>query len=112
VSPPPSPDLDHQTAINWLLGTLTLVLGWLAGHLWTEVAVLRKASADAAAAFVPRVEMHKYLDDLRLEMQRDIDNWKETALGMHEDNKKRFDRLDDAIIRLYDHIGGKGNKRP
>lgn len=98
------PEVENQTIINWLMAAVTALVGGIASRLWTRVEVLQKVSNDAAASYVPRVEMQKYLDDLRLEMQRDIDKWAETALRMHTDNLKRFDRLDDAIIRVANRL--------
>lgn len=96
--------MDHQTLFNWLLGCLTALVGAISSRLWTSLEVLRKAHADAALLYVPRVEMQKHMDDLRVEMQRDIDRWVETALRMHGENLGRFDKIDLAVIRIADQL--------
>lgn len=118
---------QFQIVLNWSLGTLTVLLGWLSARLWSAVDALRKAHTDtqvaAAAAFVPRAEMQKHLDDLRVEVRMDLEAQMEAFLRLHAENLMNFGRVDTAFakvdkslerlhVRLDDVITSNGRREP
>lgn len=113
---------------------LTGILGWLGTSIFGRVSNLEKGLGDTretaailqtqlvsaaaaagaaqtqaasqAAAFVPRAELHGYMDDLRAEWQRDLESTMRQMSNMHGDNKLQFERIYKAIERLHDRLDG------
>lgn len=111
---------QFQVLLNWCLGALTVLLGWVSGRLWAAVDALRKAHTDsqvaAAAAFVPRVEMQKHLDDIRNEVRLDMGAQMEAFLRLHAENVGNFNKVDKSLERLQERldviIASNGRREP
>lgn len=101
------PDFDHQSLFNWVVGILMALLTWVAGMFWGELKTLRTA----ASSYVPRAEMQKHLDDMRAEVQRDIDQATQNMLRMHGENLGRFDKIDDSMVRLHERLDNSGPRK-
>lgn len=123
------PDDGVQTLLNWVLGgtttTLLAIVGWLGSRLHIKVDAVEKAQTAAreiaaaaaiqaaadAAKFVPRMEMQKYLDDLRSEWQRDLDSAIAQMMRMHQENTRRFDKLDQGQERMHERLNEGPHRR-
>jgi hypothetical protein len=108
------PEFEGQGVIDLALGALVGIISWLGSRLWGKVDTMQEVQANHAKSFVERHEMQKHLDDLRVEVQRDIDTAAATAMRMHAENLSRFDKIDSSMNRLHDRIDGatrRGNEQ-
>ena len=84
--------MDWQNVINIGIGSLLAVGGWFARQLWDSVKELKSDIADlrlhVSETYVKKSEMET------LEAQMD----------------KRFDRVEQMIVKLYDKIDQKVDK--
>ena len=84
--------MDWQIIINIGAGSLLTIGGWFARQLWDSVKELKKEIADlrlhVSETYVKKSEMET------LEAQMD----------------KRFDRVEQMIVKLYDKIDQKVDK--
>lgn len=77
--------MESQTLINWSFGVAAAILGWIGRTLWDAVASLR-------------TDLHALETELPKTYAAKIDL------------EARFDRIDEALRRLYDKLDGKADK--
>jgi len=84
--------MDWQNIINLVGGAALAVVGWFARQLWDSVKELK---AD--------------IGDLRLHMSETYVKKSEMET-LKSEMDKRFDRVEQMIVKLYDKIDGKVDK--
>lgn len=101
------PTPEPQTFFNWALGALGSLLLFLVNMYRTKIEMLEKMSS----SYVSRVELQKHIDDMRIEMERNIERLHDDRLRMHTENLNRFDRIDDAVVRLHERMNDGPRQR-
>ena len=84
--------MDWQNLINIGGGTALAVAGWFARQLWDSVKELKADIGDLRLHMSETYVKKSELDTLKSEMD------------------KRFDRVEQMIVKLYDKIDGKVDK--
>jgi hypothetical protein len=112
IPPELQPNSDGNLALlNWLFGIVTVLVGWVSARLWSGLEAVRTMQAAAAASFVPRAEMQKHMDDLRDEVNKDIEQALQMFYRMHGENRERFTSIDNSLVRLHDRLNGGSRSR-
>lgn len=66
--------METQVFLNFLLGTISAVLGWFARELWTAVQVLKedvyKLREEIAKDYMPKDEFQSFKDELFFALRR------------------------------------------
>jgi hypothetical protein len=75
-----------------------------AGEMAVALQAAKATIAAAAATYVPRMEMQKYLDDLRSEWQRDLDTVFKQVMHLHSENGKRLDEIAASLVRVHERM--------
>jgi hypothetical protein len=66
--------METQVFLNFLLGTISAVLGWFARELWTAVQLLKedvyKLREELAKNYMPKDEFQQFKDELFFTLRR------------------------------------------